>query len=394
MPKTLRDELQELLSEDAGFAISRAWETFGAAAGPRRVVLVGAGRLGTNVVAAMEAGGMHPPLAFADNNRHKHGQPHAGIRVMSIESAAALYRDAIFVVTIWGANSAHRIQRTEQQLRSLGLATAPFLHLLWACDRGLPHFGLDRPAMILTDRANVLRAFELLADDESRQLFVANVRARLTGQIDQLPEPSTLAAYLPGDVYAPRDDERIVDGGAFDGDTLRSWIRSGRPFERWTAIEPHPINAHAFRRNQQALGRTVADRVKLYDVALDANAGTLRMTPEAGLNAHASTDPSGPEVSAVQLDQLAFAADATLIKLDIEGAEPQALLGMERTVRDQAPVLAVCVYHKQHHLWTVPLAMAAMRDDYALFLRAHGAEGWDLVCYVVPAARRLDARAA
>lgn len=387
-------ELLALLAEAPEVVGVRARTLFDEQALGRRVVLVGAGGLGMRAASAMVGAGMPAPIAIADNAVERWRDRSRGqLPIYPIADAVALYWDAVFVVTIWGAGSTHRIRDTEQQLQALGVQTIPFAHLLWTCNAG-PHYWLDTPEKVLADRAGVLATFDLLADDESRRVYVANIRARITGRFDALPEPAQGAAYLPGDVYAAHPAERVVDGGAFDGDTLRSWIQHGAAFERWTAIEPHPANAHAFRRNVQALPRDVKALVTLHTVALDANDRTLRMSRAGGVEARETTDPAGLHIPAAPLDSLVGAADATLIKLDIEGAEPQALVGMTKLVRNGAPVLAVCVYHKQHHLWTLPRAMQAMRDDYAIYLRAHGAEGWDLVCYAVPAARRIHARAA
>ena len=77
----------------------------------------------------------------------------------------------------------------------------------------------------------------------------------------------------------------------------------------------------------------------------------------------------------------------TFIKLDIEGFEIDALHGGRKTIERNAPVLAICVYHRQDHLWRIPLLLSELRNDYAFFLRPHNEEGWDLVCYAVPRAR-------
>jgi hypothetical protein len=73
--------------------------------------------------------------------------------------------------------------------------------------------------------------------------------------------------------------------------------------------------------------------------------------------------------------------------MDIEGAEPDALAGAGGLVARHRPVLAVCVYHVQNHLWRLPLQMRALADDYRYYLRPYNEEGWDLVCYGVPAER-------
>ena len=92
-------------------------------------------------------------------------------------------------------------------------------------------------------------------------------------------------------------------------------------------------------------------------------------------------------MSAETLDSLVDGGRPTFIKLDIEGSEVDALNGARRTIQQQAPVLAVCVYHRQDHLWRIPLLLSHLRDDYAFFLRPHNEEGWDLLCYAVPLAR-------
>jgi hypothetical protein len=98
-------------------------------------------------------------------------------------------------------------------------------------------------------------------------------------------------------------------------------------------------------------------------------------------------------VSAEPLDSLVGTNRPTMIKLDIEGAEIDALEGARQTIGRHAPILAICVYHRQNHLWKIPLMLRRWRDDYALFLRPHNEEGWDLVCYAVPR-RRLKSGAA
>ena len=39
------------------------------------------------------------------------------------------------------------------------------------------------------------------------------------------------------------------------------------------------------------------------------------------------------------------------------------------TIAQHAPALAICVYHRQQHLWELPLQIDALRRDYRLFLR-------------------------
>ena len=93
------------------------------------------------------------------------------------------------------------------------------------------------------------------------------------------------------------------------------------------------------------------------------------------------------EVECVRLDDLLARSRPTYIKMDIEGAEPDAIQGCQRVLRENRPVLAACVYHAQDHLWTIPRAVHRIVPDYKLFLRPHMPECWDTVCYAIPPER-------
>jgi hypothetical protein len=77
---------------------------------------------------------------------------------------------------------------------------------------------------------------------------------------------------------------------------------------------------------------------------------------------------------------------ATDLKLDIEGAELDALRGARELISRSRPRLAVCVYHKPEHLWEIPLFLREMCPWCDFYLRSHGHYGFDTVMYAVPRA--------
>jgi len=74
----------------------------------------------------------------------------------------------------------------------------------------------------------------------------------------------------------------------------------------------------------------------------------------------------------------------TFIKIDIEGFEPQCLAGGRNVISKHHPVIAVCIYHEQDHLWSILLQLNDYYPHYHFSLCPHLAEGWDLVLYAVP----------
>ncbi len=92
-------------------------------------------------------------------------------------------------------------------------------------------------------------------------------------------------------------------------------------------------------------------------------------------------------VEVAPLDEILADERPTFLKLDVEGAEEDALLGARRTLERHAPALAVCLYHRAADLWRIPLFLASLDAGYRLYLRRHSDECWEQVCYAVPPGR-------
>ena len=64
----------------------------------------------------------------------------------------------------------------------------------------------------------------------------------------------------------------------------------------------------------------------------------------------------------------------TLVKMDIEGAEENALAGTREHILKDHPTLSISCYHKFDDIWRIPKQVLGIRDDYSIFLR-HYTEG-------------------
>ena len=93
-------------------------------------------------------------------------------------------------------------------------------------------------------------------------------------------------------------------------------------------------------------------------------------------------------IQCVTLDDSAPTFEPTLIKMDIEGAEMDALQGAERTISKYKPGLAISIYHKPEHLWELPLWIAnfsrKQRINYQYFLCSHARNSFDTIFYAFP----------
>jgi FkbM family methyltransferase len=347
----------------------------------RERVLFGAGTLGRRTQATLRALGFSVP-AFADNGPDRWGSDLDGTPVLSPGEALRRYgHDHAFLVTIWRAQGGHSFLETQQALRAGGAErVAHFGHLAWAHPEAfLPYYSMDRPEKVLEAADSLRRALELLGDARSRETFARQALWRLDLDFGAVSQADPEAIYFDPALMPPRGNEVLVDGGAYDGDTIaEARIRWGGGLSAVHAFEPDPVNVARFHRRFEA--ETGGCPVHVQAVALSDHAGLLRFAAEGQLSS-ASAPEGALEVPCARLDDLLSGVAPTFLKLDIEGAELEALEGAAELLARHRPRLAVCAYHRQAHLWELPLRLQGLRPGSALHLRSHGTEGWELVLY-------------
>jgi hypothetical protein len=111
---------------------------------------------------------------------------------------------------------------------------------------------------------------------------------------------------------------------------------------------------------------------------------TGRLSFNTTANSSSCIDVSGNvSIETDTIDHVTQGEKVSFIKMDIEGAELEALRGAQDTIRQHKPKLAICVYHKQEDLITLPHYILSLREDYRLYLRHYGDSCDELVLYAV-----------
>jgi FkbM family methyltransferase len=383
-PASLRAALNALLSEDADRRLARDADRFerSLAEAGGGLALFGAGRLGRRALAGLRSAGVEP-LAFVDNASGLHGTTVDGILVLSPDDAARdLAGRALVVPTVYTSGPVRR------QLAEARLPFVPFGFLARRFSEALlPHGAMDLPHVLLREAGPVGAALDLWADEESAREYVAQVGFRVTPDPEPLPEHLPARdTYFPPGLLSPRADDVFVDCGAYDGDSLRSFLKRAPGFSgRLVGLEPDPPSRARLHDWVATLPESVKESVRVLPFAVGRERGTMRF--DATGTAASSLGAGDFTVDVESLDEILAEERPTFLKLDVEGAEEDALHGARRTLERHKPALAICLYHRAADLWRIPLWLASLDLGYRLYLRRHSDECWEQVCYAVPPGR-------
>ncbi len=318
--------------------------------------------------------------AIVDDDRSKAGSVIEGLVVEPTIALASLPRTTPIVI------ASHRVLTVSKRLRGEGFRTViPFATLqALAPELFPPHmFYQNLLEDLWSNREEYERLHDRVADDRSRQVLDAVLGFRQT--LDPLILQEVVSE---DDLYAPKglfdftSNETYVDGGSYDGDTVRAFItRVHRRFDAIYAFEPDPTTFEKLRSNFRG-----EPRVHPIHAGLHSHAGQLRFRDDASRGAIFTSDGE-TDMPVTTIDEVLGDQRLTYVKMNIEGAEIDALRGGRNAIGTWLPKLAVSVYHRASDLWRIPELVSQMSPSYDLYLRQHDGGIIETVLYAIPRPR-------
>jgi FkbM family methyltransferase len=237
--------------------------------------------------------------------------------------------------------------------------------------------------LYVSSSSEIQKFSELLCDDSSRELLKKTLEYRQFGSIGALPTPLPLhEQYLAADLLTPPRKLRIIDLGACQGENLADFLNAGHIFIDGHLFEPDDKNLNELRNQLLALR---IESLTCHPFGAWNETTTLRF--RASGTAASSLSVIGDEsINVVALDDFlppGFAPN--FIKMDIEGAEMEALEGMLELIANHRPHLAISVYHKPSDLWKIGNFLnSSFPGFYRYYLRVYGEQTFDTILYAVP----------
>lgn len=190
-----------------------------------------------------------------------------------------------------------------------------------------------------------------------------------------LPALAEMLAEQEREVYGSdkggvRPGDIVLDCGANVGVYTRHALNRGAKVV--VAIEPAPESLECLRRNFR---KEVSERrVIIYPKGVWNEDAELQLSVSNALASTASSvvldrGHTGPTILLTTIDQIVEelkVARVDFIKMDIEGAERQALQGALRTVAEFRPRMAIAVEHRPSDPDEIPTLVKKLWPDYNL----------------------------
>ena len=375
------------------------------------VFIYGAGNFGKDVFWALTKRGISV-FGFLDQKACP-GQHWNGVPVLQPDDQSiAMPERNRGMVIIAIHNRETDIPQIMKRLRSLHygrLVTQVELYDYLGTELG-DRFWLSSRRSYQSSKPSIISAFGLWADETSKSLYTAILHSRFTGDYSVLPAPDTANQYFPLDIPPWQSPLRLVDCGAYVGDTLARFLEAGISIESVAAFEPDRKTSRSWcvlpKQTAKAYGTwylcpVVCIRPALSSASLQATVKAACLLPQAMpwcnvypwmIASRRSRQISLRWILKEQSMRLCLGHGRSspgtsrpwpfrsITDPSISGKYLCSSITSQWSGRDIIGSFCACTRSADLNWSCMPLPA----DNYAFFLRSHGFSGFDVVLYAIP----------
>ena len=224
------------------------------------------------------------------------------------------------------------------------------------------------------------RVYSLLADEESKELFLSLLKYNVTGDINYLDGcnlwdyPTEFALH----------NKRHIDVGAYDGDTAIEFCKNSNDYSDIVAFEPDKTTYGKLKNNTSHLRDVIA-----VNAAAGRKDGEIAFDSGNGRASHCGEGEG--KVRCISIDSYcgfnhihASGVPVGSIKIDAEGMDEEVIYGAVNTIYVCKPHISVALYHRAQDYIEIPLLLRKHNPKYKFYLRKKEyIPAWDVFLYAI-----------
>lgn len=308
---------------------------------------------------------------FCDDDFNKWGKELDGINIISFNELKNINKNInLIITTIYARNIYPKLLELENIV----------IFEMFTMIQDLNKFDMqleDKDLFVL----NMNKVKSIVCDEESKNVidFILNFVISETHNVFDFDKIcSNEEHYFIKEVLNSISGKiTIVDAGSYTGELIRPIHDLGINYNKIYCFEIDPYNYSHLENNFKNQKNVICIKKGLWDkegkVYLEGDNSSTKIVDYV-------TDRC---VSVVSLDEYFSDEKVDFIKMDIEGAEMNALRGGGIIKRDR-PILAISIYHSLDDLFGIPLYLDNMLKDYIFFIRHHSLTLFETVLYAIP----------
>lgn len=261
-------------------------------------------------------------------------------------------------------------------------------YYLYSSDDYIPHFDspFNKEEQIQYVSNNIdkfVHAYSILEDKHSKKIFSASIDTLCYGSSSKLKDED-FVQYDHPEVHASYGDIIISGGLGISLEDSALFCEKIKSSGKVYAFEPIRKNIEILKQYIDNY-ESIKNNFEIVPLGLWNKKDTLYFSDNVDASSCVWNDNNCSSIcQVISIDE--FVAEnnierVDMIKMDIEGAENEALEGAYNTIKQYRPKLAISVYHRPDHLISIILFINSLNLGYKFYLAHHSNHYEETVLY-------------
>ncbi len=317
-------------------------------------------------------------LGYTDSYAVEPGKEFAGYPVYTFDEIKNMDNIYVYISTVKYKSLQSILYKTDELTKAVILAKG----LVY----GAGQYDIQTMRKVIENNKHEIETVNNhLCDQKSKDVFANLLEYRVSNNIKKIEEiyETSHKQYFPeNEILTPEHDEVFVDAGAYDGNTccdFVSWV--GGDYKKIYAIEPDSVMQRVLYANTIQLKGM--NNIEIIRKGAYSKATKLTFRNDFRTGSSCISNDGEETVETISIDEMLKGERATFIKMDIEGAEREAIEGCRNTITQYRPKLAISIYHKPDDLWVIPYTIIQDYPFYNLYMRHYTDTTNETVLYAI-----------
>jgi len=229
-------------------------------------------------------------------------------------------------------------------------------------------YGLDTVGFFKQNAKRVNAVVQALADEKSKKIYLGIIKYRQTRCKKDYPFHAVKERQYFIKELMLNKNETYIDCGA-SGTSIDWFLRKCPKYKQIIAFEP---DSKLFEILKERFGNN--PQITLINAGVFDTNGEILFSNTGDGSSHVITDNKQDNIicriQTKTIDSLGLER-VSFIKMDIEGAELNALKGAEKTILKDKPKLAICIYHSLEDMISIAEYIHKLIPEYKLYVRQY-----------------------